>query len=382
MGRGQHSVILLAGLLLIAAANGLFLGLTLYGALGAVLKVVHVHAPSFDYALLVGAIGAGGIVAASLLRERALRHDEYMLWTPMPAQSEEHPLVLRLRELTRKTSLDRPPSLGWIESPEKNAFAVAHSRNEASIILTSGLIESLPSAEMDAVLAQQLAHVEREDVKAVGFADAVADSVRDLTRVKGHFLWGPMAIVRDTVPLLIVTVVGGALLTGLEGSNSSSAAASLVLLLVTLGLLYAFWQALKQSWRGLGQLMLQGTFFGPMSLVEAVLAPPTAFLLSRLVSRARIHEADCRAVELTGDPQVLMGALRRVANVEDGPTAAWLGDRRFSLFVASPIADGRWVWWGRQRATHPSIESRLEKIAEAGEATRPAPPARGVGRRG
>jgi len=49
-----------------------------------------------------------------------------------------------------------------------------------------------------------------------------------------------------------------------------------------------------------------------LSLVEWALAPPTAFLLARLVSRARVHEADARAVELSGDPESLISALRKL----------------------------------------------------------------------
>jgi heat shock protein HtpX len=360
--RGRRSDFLLGGVILVAIANGIFLGLTLYALLATVLKLFHAHAPALGYALLVGALGAGCLLVASLLRERALRHGEYLLWTPIPAEPEGHPLLSRLHGLTRKTSLELPPALGWIDSPEKNAFAVAASRTKASIIVTAGLIETLPDEEMDAVLAQQLAQVEREDVKAVGFADAVADSIRDLARVKGQFLWGPTAIARDMAPLLIVCLVGGALLTDLEGSSSSNAGASLLLLLFAIGLLYAFWRALKQSWRGVGQLLLQGGVYGPLSLAEAALAPPTAVLLSHLVSRARVHEADKRAAELTGDPAALIAPLRRVANVEAGPTGSWLGDRRYSLFVAPLVDKGRWAWLTRQRATHPSISSRIEKI--------------------
>lgn len=358
MRRGRHSDFLFAGIVLIALANGLFLGLSLYGLLAAVLKVVKVQPPGFGYALVVAAIGAAGILVASLLRERALRHGEYLLWSPLPAEPEEHPLVSRLRELTSMTAVTAPPRLGWIDSSEMNAFAVATSREEASIILTAGLIEALPDDEMDAVLAQQLAHIEREDVKVTGFADAVADSIGALRRTKGQFLWGPTEIMRDMAPLLIVCVVGGALLTSTERSDG----AGLLTFLLTLALLWAFWEALKRSWRGLGQLLLNSTFFAPLSLVEAALGPPSAILLSRLVSRTRVHEADLRAAELTGNPAALESALRRVANIEGGPTAAWLGERRYSLFAAPSVAEGRWIWWGRQRATHPSITSRLEEI--------------------
>jgi hypothetical protein len=104
--RGRRSNFLLVGVILIAVANGVILGLGLYGVLLAALKLVHARTPAFGYALLVG---AGGIVVASLPRERALRHGEYLLWTPVPAEPEECPLL---------------PCLGWVDSPEKNAFAV------------------------------------------------------------------------------------------------------------------------------------------------------------------------------------------------------------------------------------------------------------------
>jgi Zn-dependent protease with chaperone function len=140
---------------------------------------------------------------------------------------------------------------------------------------------------------------------------------------------------------------------------------------VSFGLIYAFWVAAKQSWRGLAQLFLFVSFFGPLSLIEAALAPPSAFLLSRLVSRARVHEADERAVRLTRGPDALASALSRLANTERMSSSPWLGRRRFSLFVAVGVEDGYWTWlarywtwFARQRATQPSIPSRIEKIRE------------------
>jgi Zn-dependent protease with chaperone function len=117
------------------------------------------------------------------------------------------------------------------------------------------------------------------------------------------------------------------------------------------------------SWRGLGQAFIFVSFLGPLSLVEAALAAPTALALSRLVFRARVHEADTRAVELTGDRSSLVAALRHVAEVEDGGNSPWLGERRYSLFVSPALQSGRWPWLARFLATHPSIESRLETIA-------------------
>lgn len=370
MLRGRHSDYLLGGLLALAVANGFFLGLTLYALLAAFLRLVHGHAPGLGWALVAGAAAAVLLLLASLQKERRLREGEYAAWIPIPAGPEEHPLLARLRALTKRSRLSRPPVLAWVESPERNAFTVAVSREEAAIILTAGLIRDLPAVEMDAVLATQLAHVEREDVKAVGFADALADSVEDLSRAKARFLWGPAEIARDLRPVMLVTVAG-AILIALH-PDSESGGVTLLFAVLALAILYAYWRAAKRSWRGLGQLFLFVSFFGPLSLVEAALAPPTAVLLSRLVSRARVHEADQRAVALTGDPAALASALRRVANVEAGPTASWLGSRRYSLFVAPSVNEARWAWLARQRATHPSVSSRLERIAEL----KPDPPVR------
>jgi Zn-dependent protease with chaperone function len=351
--QGRRSNYLLAGLIAIAVANGIFLGLTLYGLAAALIG------PLVGWA--IGVVSAIYMLVVSVQRERALRQGEYELWSPLPSESQEHPLVARLRGLTKATSLPRPPRLGCIDSAEKNAFIVGRSPEEASIILTSGLIRSLTRAELDAVLAQQLAHIERDDVRAVGFADAIADTVEDLSRIKGRFLWGPGAILKDIAPFLIATAVVAIALPLISGVDPGNFLVALLMLGVMFWLLFALWQAAKMSWRGLGQLLLFTTFLGPLSLVEAVLSPPTAVLLSMLVSRARLHEADERAVQLTKDPAGLVSALEHVADVEEKGASPWLGQRRYSLFVA-PLPTGRWAWLTRQRATHPSVASRLECI--------------------
>ena len=363
MLRGKRSDYLLGSLIAIAVANGFFLGFTIYGFVAVIAKG---NGSSFShlYGVLLGALAANYLLVASWQRERKLREAEYALWTPLPTSPEEHPLVARLRGLAKQSGLARPPELGCIDSDEKNAFTVGRSPEEASIVLTSGLIEGLTRAELDAVMAQQLAHIECEDVRAVGWADAIADSIDDLGRLKGRLLWGPASIFKDLRPLIAVTAVGIVVMAVLPDAPSGNFLVALFVLGVLFWVLYAFWQALKMSWRGVGQLLLFTTLFGPLSVVEAALGPPTAVAISLLVSRARIHEADERAVRLTGDKEGLASALRHVAEVEDGGSSPWLGERRYSLFVA-PIADsGWWPWLERQRATHPPVADRIERIRQ------------------
>lgn len=366
MWRARRSDFMLAGLLAIAVANGFFLGFTVYGILAAAIKLIHGHAPPFASALLVGAGSAAYLLLVSLRRERRLREGEYQLWQPLPGAGEEHPLVARLRDLTAATTLPHPPALGYVEADEMNAFVVGRSREEASIILTSGLIERLDSGELDAVLAQQLAHVEQDDVRAVGFADAIADSIEDLAELRGRVLWGPRTILADVWPVLLVIAAMGVAVEVLPASHAEDILTILFVLVVFFGLLCALWQTALMSWRGLAQGFLFLSFFGPLTVAEAILAPPTALLLSRLLSRTRVCEADERAIALTGNPKPLAAALRQLKAVESLGGSPWLGERRYSLFVApAPEADRR-PWLARHLATHPSIESRLETIASTG----------------
>jgi Zn-dependent protease with chaperone function len=357
--RGRRSDLLLGALAAVAVANGLLLGLSLYGLLAAALKVVHGHLPPLGYAWLAGSIAGIVLLGMSLQRARMLREGEPALWFPIPP---EHPIVPRFRALASASSLSTTPALCWVNSAGQNAFTVGRSRDDATIVLTAGLIERLEQDEMEAVLAQQLAHVESEDLKAVGLADAVADSIGELARTKGKFLWGPRAIVEDLRPFLIVSAFGLLLVSALPSSGGESGGLTLLLGLVSLALLYALWVAAKRSWRGLAQLFLLISFFGPLSLVEAALAPPTAVVLSRLVSRARIHEADARAVELAGTRDGLVSALERLEAVERSPASPWLEGRRFSLFVAARPQGGYQAWLAHLYSSHPSISSRQETI--------------------
>jgi Zn-dependent protease with chaperone function len=360
--RGRRSDYMLAALIVIALANGVFLGLTLYGLLAAVLGVIGGRAPGFGYALLAGASGGGYLLFVSLLRERALRHGEHRLWTPLPAEPGEHPLVAQLRKLSDAGSLERPPTLGCVESRERNAFCVGRSREEASIIVTTGLIRSLAQRELDAVLAQQLAQIESDSVKAVGLADAIAATIADLIRLKGRFLWGPKAILWDLRPFLLAVGLAFVISTLVPEHAEGNALLSLLFVGALFWALYAMWQTAKMSWRGLTQAFIFTTFLGPLSVVEAVLSPPTAVLISRLVSRARVHEADERAVELTGGAKPLALALKRIGPAKSRGLSGELGGLRYSLFVGPMPPASRWPWLGEQQATHPSISSRLDTI--------------------
>jgi Zn-dependent protease with chaperone function len=353
---------LLGGLALVAIANGVLLGLSLYGMFAVAVKLVHGRVPSLAYAWLFGIATGITLLVRALMRERQLREREYSSWSGPVGEISNRMLSVGLNSLVDASSLDRAPTLSIVESWEPNAFTVGKSRSDASIVVTSGLLELLTEEEIDAVIAHEVAEVETDSLKAVGLADAIADSVKDLGRTKSRYFWGPKRIALNLRPLLVVYVIG-ALIIAVQPRTEGDAGATLLIGVLALGLTFAFFRAFIKSWRGQAQLILLTAFFGPLSLVEMALATPTTVLLSKLVSRSRIFEADHRSTQLTCNPQALISALEKLADSDASPDER-LGYLRFSLFVSPPPRPGYRAWLSRFRRTHPSIPDRIESITQ------------------
>lgn len=378
---GRRSALLLVGLALVAIANGLILGLALFAMFAAGLKLLGMGVPSLGYAWFAGGCVALGLLGTAISRERALRKEAHSLWRYSGTNSNIA-VEQSFRRLVDLSSLEHAPALRLIASEYPNAFVVGASRDDASVVVTTGLLEQLDADELEAVLAQQLAQVEYEDLKVVGLADAIADSISGLSRAKARVFGDTESVFLGILPLLAVLIGGGAII-GLLFLPSEGPVLIIVRFLFILAFLYVLWLAALASLAGLARLFLFITFFGPLSLVEMALAPPTAVLLSRVVSRARVYEADCRAVHLTDNQDALVAALGKLGHLESslfgGRTEFRLrrksevhtiagSELRFALFVAPRVQDGLQAWVDRFYSTHPPISQRQKAIQALVEA--------------
>lgn len=158
-------------------------------------------------------------------------------------------LVQAVAVLADRAGLERPPALFLVPSPILNAFTLG-TPGQAAVAVTAGLLRGLPSREVVAVLAHEIAHIRNRDIWVMGLADLIS---------------------RLTALLSNIGVV-------------------LVLLNLPLVLL----GAAVVSWWAVALLLL---------------APVAGTLLQLALSRTREFDADAAAVALTGDPQGLIGAL-------------------------------------------------------------------------
>lgn len=225
----------------------------------------------FALLLLVGWLlaGGGGLAVASaagvvLLVFGSSVNPGWVLraYRAAPIDPSDAPDLYRLVSLlSERAGLRRRPSLYWIPTRVVNAFTVGRV-GDSAIALTDGLLRSLSRRQLTAVIAHEIGHVRNRDLSVMRVADVVSRTTSHLS------LFGQ------------------------------------VLLLVNLPLLVT------------GQLVLPWT---PLLLLVA--APTVSSLLQLALSRRRELDADLAAVTLTGDPDGLASALRRMESPERG----WLG---------------------------------------------------------
>ena len=77
-----------------------------------------------------------------------------------------------LRELVRRTAVAAdlpPPQVALIASKARNAFAVGLRSRDATVAVTTGLVECLEPKELEAVVAHELAHIANRDGAVMTF---------------------------------------------------------------------------------------------------------------------------------------------------------------------------------------------------------------------
>ena len=224
-----------------------------------------------------------------------------------PAEAPQlHGIVDRLCALA-----DMPkPRVAIAESDVPNAFATGRSPKDAVVCATTGILRRLEPAELEAVLAHELSHVAHRDVAVMtiaGFLGVVAGFI-----TRSMFWFGPGI------------GMGG----GRDDDDNNGALQWMVILLVSV-------------------------------IVYAI-----SFLLTRALSRYRELSADRGAAVITGAPSTLASALVKVTGAMGQiPTRDLRAAEAFNAFFFTPAAAPGFSI-SSLFSTHPTLERRLEQLAE------------------
>lgn len=219
------------------------------------------------------------------------------------------------------------PRIEVIPTGALNAYAAGLRASDAVVAVTQGLIDTLDSDELEAVIAHELTHIRNGDLRLMLVSSAVAGCLA-LPALMWSALCGD-----ESKPET------GRIEWGEPGSS---------------GLYYTYDpdSETNQRQREMPAAPLLASFM--VAVLVAVAFFALIRLLARLVdsslSRTREYLADAGAVELTRNPDALIRALKRIAVNDKLAIPAQL---RGMLISSDPEA---WL------ATHPSTEDRVAAI--------------------
>ena len=202
-------------------------------------------------------------------------------------------------ELAQRAQLPMP-RVYIIDEAQPNAFATGRNPEHAAVAATTGILQMLSERELRGVMAHELAHVKHRDILTSTISATMAGAISMLANF-GLFFGG-----RDG-----------------EGRSVNPALAILVM----------------------------------------ILAPLAAMLIQMAISRAREFGADAGGAEISGDPEALASALRKIEAYARGQPLppAEAHPETAQMMIINPLSGGGLAGLF---ATHPPTEERVARLLQ------------------
>jgi heat shock protein HtpX len=205
------------------------------------------------------------------------------------SESEYPDLHARVRRLSRQADV-HTPAVAVTGSDVPNSFTVGGPR-DAVVVVSEGLLSTLPEEELDAVLAHELAHVKNRDAAVMTLASFLPALVSDDYSLFGSTFGAASVFAWLALAAVLYVLAAPAIPAAAFGPTYTA---------VFVGLL-AF-----------------SALFG--SVVLGVLSAPV-LVLARRLSRYREYAADRAGAVICGDPTALASALQRLDAEFEAPPA-------------------------------------------------------------
>ncbi|ERJ26108.1 zinc metalloprotease HtpX [Campylobacter concisus] len=216
-------------------------------------------------------------------------------------ESNAHGLYEIISRLTQKANLPMP-KIYIIPEEVPNAFATGRNPSHAAVAVTEGLLKILNENEIEGVLAHELSHVRHYDI---------------LTGSIAAILAGAIAMLANFVK------VGG-----IAGQSNGSR-------------------------RGGGNAIVM--------LALAILMPIAATIIQMAISREREYKADKGAAYLTGHPEWLASALRKLESYSNSYVMQNASEQSAHMFIVNPFGSLT-NKLGVLFRTHPSTSDRIAEL--------------------
>ncbi|WP_103605026.1 zinc metalloprotease HtpX [Campylobacter concisus] len=216
-------------------------------------------------------------------------------------ESNAHGLYDIVSRLTQKANLPMP-KIYIIPEEVPNAFATGRNPSHAAVAVTEGLLKILNENEIEGVLAHELSHVRHYDILTGSIAAILAGAIAMLANF---------------------AKVGG-----IAGQSGGSR-------------------------RGGGNAIVM--------LALAILMPIAATIIQMAISREREYKADKGAAYLTGHPEWLASALRKLESYSNSYIMQNASEQSAHMFIVNPFGSLT-NKLGVLFRTHPSTSDRIAEL--------------------
>lgn len=233
-----------------------------------------------------------------------------------PVERREEPRLYNLLENLTISRGMKMPALRIMETDAMNAFATGLHEGQYSITVTRGIIEALNDDELEAVLGHELTHIRNRDVRLMVIAVVFVGIFSFVAQMVFRGLW----------------YSGGRI----GGGRSSSR---------------------RDSGGGVAIIV---------ALLMIAIAYGLAIVIRFALSRNREYLADAGSVELTKNPDAMIGALQKISGHSNINAPAEVRE----MFIENETSDFDSLF-----ATHPPIQKRIEALVKyaGGHVSEPAP---------
>lgn len=89
----------------------------------------------------------------------------------------EKVIYTMVEELAQKAGLPKTPEVGFYNSPDMNAFAAGMTRKRSMVAFSSGLLERMDLASIEAVAAHEVSHIANGDMVTLTMVQAVVNGI-------------------------------------------------------------------------------------------------------------------------------------------------------------------------------------------------------------
>ena len=260
--------------------------------------------------LLIGnAVGGQNGVVVALIMAGVMNFISYWfsdkivlsMYGAQPVGKDTH--LYQLVEKLAKTSDLPMPKVYIINEQQPNAFATGRNPKNAAVAVTRGLMELVDDYELAGVIGHELGHVHNRDILISTVAATMAGAIAFLANMAK---WA--------------AIFGGGHRDDEDGGSN------------------------------------------PIALIGvAIFAPLAAMLVQMAISRTREYKADRFGAKVSGNPQYLADALRKLDMYSRRIPMYNAAPATENMFIVSPLAGSKMA---NLFSTHPSTEDRIRKLEE------------------